>query len=107
MDSLNLYDMRFKRGQQVVCIREGSREYVQGVDNYGGTGVGLRPGFNEVVTVAGYSRLHRNCIMLYEYDYVPPGCDWPNCFSAKAFAPLADITEIHEILSAEPQTEIA
>lgn len=94
---------RFKIGQQVVCIREGSREYVQAVDNYGGSGVGLRPGFNEVVTVAGYSKLHRNCITLFEYNHIPVGCDWPNCFSEKAFAPLMDITELLEVLEAIPE----
>lgn len=106
MDSLNLYDMRFKPGQRVVCTRKGNHNW-SGRDNNGVPFSSVGPAFNEEVTVKESGTTHENCIVLWEYLITPPGHTMPQCFSEKHFAPLADITEIHELLSAVPQTERA
>lgn len=96
---------RFRIGQKVVCRYPGKRRIISGTNNYGDKMYGLVPGFNEIVTVIGYSPVHVNSIMLVEYsDFVPPQTV-PNCFEDRAFEPLADITELTSILEAQPETD--
>lgn len=84
--------MRFKPGEQVVCV-----------NNAVPNPISLMPKVGEVVTIKGYCPVFKGNIDLVEYPVDKRGVlqstpEW-------RFEPLADITEIHEILSAEPQTE--
>lgn len=89
---------RFHKDQKVVCIRPNApyRSRVSG-KSYGMMG----PKFNEIVTVSGYSIHYPDSIFLVEHSTVPEGFKLPNCYLEKYFEPLADITEIHEILQSE------
>lgn len=83
---------KFKIGQQIVCIHK------YGWYDPKDQSIMIGPKFNDVCIVDGYSD--------------PCGCfemislkEWPDDkFAEVGFRPLAEITEIHELLSAVPQT---
>lgn len=80
--------MRFKKGQQIVCISPGDWRYSDGSKAPG-------PKRNEIVTVYGYDL--PNSVLLYEYMEDGEG------YNEIRFEPLMDISELTEILNHEPQ----
>lgn len=79
--------MRFKVGQEVVCTKRD--EWTPGP---------LGPKFNEVVTVIGYNPHYPWGAVLSEYSTIYWG------FHEMWFEPLADISELVEILNEETIT---
>lgn len=77
--------MRFKIGQEVVCIKKGSWSTI----GFNG------PKFNEIVTVSGYNVHYAWGIILKEYPYAQG-------FDESKFEPVLDIKELVEILQSEP-----
>lgn len=87
--------MRFKKGQQIVCIK---RDHWKLLD--GSLSPNPCPKYNEQVTCDGY---FGDCLLyLEEYDiYTDRGHRMR--YSDANFAPLADISEQTEILKHETQ----
>lgn len=81
---------RFNPGQKVILMYG----YAWSINNYG-------PKIHEVVTVDRY--VDEEFIVLQEYLFDPSGEE--QSFEERAFEPLQEITEIHNILFAEPITE--
>lgn len=92
--------MRFNPGQQVVCIKDHpwrfSATKITAPTEFG-------PKRNEIVTVACQDPEHPDSIELIEHPFTWEGkrCSFKEIY----FAPLMDISELQEILSAEPITE--
>lgn len=85
---------KFQPGQQVVCTHPT------------GMWLGVIPGpfAGELVTVDRYSTIHKDCIELKEYPVsrAGKGFELPDAFQQQWFKPLADITELTDILEQEP-----
>lgn len=81
---------RFKKGQQVVCVKKDRWRSTDG--RYNGWG----PEFNEVVSVYGF---YEDAIIILEYLIYPDGIR--AAFCERWFEPLSDISELEEILNAE------
>lgn len=93
---------RFKVGQQVVCVRPGNGLW-RGMDTLGLTIESSGPAYNDIVTVSDTPSLFPDAIGLVEYPDIPEGCTLPNVFACKWFEPLADITELKQILESQPE----
>lgn len=86
--------MRFKIGEQIVCLKKSWYIYPSKESTSG-------PAFHEIVTVHSYDSL--STLILDEYRYDPKygkECNFPE----DCFAPLADISELKEILEQQPET---
>lgn len=82
--------MRFKKGQQIVCVN----------DNYPNKDIN-GPKRNEIVTCAGYSALFPGSIYVKEYEYASDGMR--QSIADSHFEPLMDIYELQSILETQPQ----
>lgn len=91
--------MRFKKGQQIVCIAR--KDWIFTNTIVPSTG----PKFGEIVTCDGYNPRDGKYVFLREYNFIGIIADDRMSFIEQNFIALADITEIHELLSAVPQTE--
>lgn len=87
--------MRFKIGQEVICIAN-SRGYW--VDRNDPNNNFIGPKKDEIVTVEGYT--NGPYIFFEEYQELDHH-GHRNCFNEIQFAPLADISELKEILESE------
>lgn len=89
--------MRFKPGQKVVCRKEDT--WISIITGKVATG----PKFNEVCTVDHYDEHTRGFVALSEF----PEATAPftgKTFNEKWFEPLADISELTELLNEVPET---
>lgn len=93
---------RFTKGQKVVCTYRTPSKIITKIGHDGKARTAPVPQFNEIVTVDEYSHIHTGCITFFEYPYIPPGDDFPCCFDQRHFEPLCDISELTEILNAQP-----
>lgn len=85
---------KFKEGQQVVCLHDDWMDTVtKKCDPYG-------PRKDQLVTVDFYSDLHPEYCCFVEYEALDSDGD-KNFFHEENFAPVADITELQEILQSE------
>lgn len=91
--------MRFEIGQQVVCIKDENWDY------------GFGPKKNDIVTVKhfGYFRTHPKDGSFMLNKFWLAFHEWPqmidgrhNAYAAKFFRPVAEITELTEILESIP-----
>lgn len=75
---------------------------MKGVDNHGRIFTSPAcPEPNEIVTVHSYAEFFPDSIVLVEYYIVPPGHTEPQCYKERMFEPLADISELTELLKTE------
>ncbi len=83
---------RFSEGQQVICVHPT------------GMWLGIVPGpfMNDIVTINKYSAIHSGYVELKEYPVSRFGNDLPDCYAQDWFKPIGDITELTEVLNAEP-----
>lgn len=83
----------FQNGQKVVCVHPT------------GMWLGVFPGpfYGDIVTVDRYSEIHKSSIELKEYPVSFVGNDLPDAYAQVWFKPLADISELTEILEQQPQ----
>lgn len=89
--------MRFKKGQEVVCIASGLWVCGCGALHHKG------PKTNEVVTCDGYSPTGE-AIYVSEYPTIADCDGTRNAFKEHLFQPLADISELTELLNEVPET---
>ncbi len=87
--------MRFKPGEQVVCIRANNNKWIYNGMLFTG------PKHGEIVTISSYNG--GDCVHLVEYSICENGYFGINSYYEHNFEPLMDITELTEIL--EQQTE--
>lgn len=82
----------FQKGQKVICTHPT------------GMWLGVFPGpkNGELVTISKYSDIHKSYVELVEYNFSNVGNDLPDCYAQSWFKPLADISELTEILNAQP-----
>lgn len=97
--------MRFKKGQQVVCAVNGKWIFKNtSLSFWRRLFIKLRHGWgpklNEIVTVAGYSDCR---VYIYLMEYRLREHDAEYCFNETHFEPLADISELTEILEHQTQ----
>lgn len=94
--------MRFKPGQQVVCTAEWwkcKKKFLRFWSHWIKNCYG--PKQNEIVTVYCYSANAPNMIVLNEYLNAKDGL---HGYDEQWFEPLADISELKEILEQQPKT---
>jgi hypothetical protein len=86
--------MRFRPGQQVVCVHKGHAAWQ--------SKFGAMPGpkYNEVCTVHGYRGIDTTSVWLKEYLFV--SIQTGSGYNEKFFEPLPEISEVYEVLEKEP-----
>lgn len=87
--------MRFKKGQQVVCIQRAGWMHVDTHQENPNA-----PKYNEIVTVHSEDPEHPGFICFEEYDHSTDG----DSFVETNFEPVVDISELKEILEHQPET---
>lgn len=80
--------MRFKPGQEAVCIFKGTWDH------------GYGPKYNEIVKIHDVINLYGH-EYLEIYGYIEP---LGNAYLAVRFQPIVSISELEEILNAQPET---
>lgn len=93
--------MRFKPGQQVVCIEE-SGWFVYWTENGKPDSSSTGPAKDEIVTVFEYFE-NSPYVSFVEYRYDSLDGE-PQYFHEENFSPLMDITELTEILESVPES---
>lgn len=84
--------MRFKVGQKVIHVDKDDT-WVNLDDGTNAIG----PSYLEIVTVMGYEIGNDQMVLFYEYNQSDP-----DGYNERFFEPLMDISELTEILNAQP-----